>query len=421
MRVLIIGGGVIGTTTAYFLSEAGHQVTLIDRRSALAAEGSFANGGMLHAGSTEPWNSPTAVRQLIRWIGREDSPLLLRPAHIPFFLSWGLNFLRYSRPAHHHRHARINARLAAYSQRQMRSLRERTALAYDDTQHGIVKIFRDAKALRHALAASQLVADLGIPFQSLNTDALIELEPALADIRAELVGGIYYPADEAGDACLFTQRLGKLAADNGVEIRLGETVRRIVGSSAGITHVRTDRSVLSADCYILAAGVDAPRLAYPLGIKLPIEPVKGYSATLPANGLPGVPHIPLIDDDRRIVITRLGDRLRVAGTAEFAGYDRTIRSRRVAMVIRQSLATLPRYAASVDTRQAQRWACLRPMTPDGPPILGRTPVPNLLLNVGAGYLGWTFAAGAARIVADLVDDRTPEIDLEGLTLERYLA
>lgn len=417
----MIGGGVIGTTTAYFLTEAGHDVTLVERNADLAAEGSHSNGGMLHASHTEPWNTPAAIGQFLRWIGREESPLLLRPGQIPNLIGWGLGFLRYSQPRHHERNTRVNARLAVYSQRMMDHVRTQTGLEYDQDERGIVKIYRDRKDFDRSVAASALTESLGVRFATLDADQLIELEPALADVRAELVGGIHYPDDESGDACLFTRRLGQWAADNGATLRLGETVQRIEGGADGIRRVVTDRGELTADRYVLAAGVEAPRLARPLGLHLPIKPVKGYSATLPAEGRPAVPDVPIIDEGNKVVITRLGQRLRVAGTAEFAGFDRDIRRERVDIVVRQALSNFPRYAETVTAADAEPWACLRPMTKDGPPLLGPTPIPGLYLNTGPGHLGWTFAAGAGRVVSDLVSDRKPEIDLDGLTVARYRA
>ncbi|HKJ95236.1 MAG TPA: D-amino acid dehydrogenase [Gammaproteobacteria bacterium] len=419
LRTLVIGGGVIGATTAYFLSEAGHDVTVVDRGPSLAAECSFANGGMLHASHTEPWNTPEAIGQLLRWIGREDSPLLLRPGQIPNLIGWGLGFLRYSRASHHERNTRVNARLAVYSQQVMDDIRAREDIAYDHQTAGIVKIFRDPAELDAARQASEMIRGTGVDFDMLDTEGVLALEPALEDIRRELVGGVFYPRDESGDCRIFSEELGRLVHRRGADIRLGETVRRLEGDGRGVTGVVTDRGTLTADRYVLAAGVDAPLLVKPLGFRLPIKPVKGYSATLTVAGLPGAPTMPIIDEGRKLVITRLGGRLRVAGTAEFAGYDYTIHRARVEAVLRQALLNLPTLAAEVDVAQAEPWACLRPMTVDGPPLLGASPVSNLFLNTGAGHLGWTFAAGAGRVVADIVSDREPEIDMDGLTLQRY--
>ncbi len=419
MKVLVIGGGVTGITTAYYLARDGHQVTLLERGAALAGDCSYANGGMLHVSHTEPWNSPDVFRQMARWLGRENAPLRLRPSQLPKLIGWGLGFLRYSQPHHHRRSLRLNTALALYSRQQLKELRAATGIRYDDCQQGIVKIFRDRQVLEKARRVSAELEAMGLCHQTLSITRLIELEPALADVRHALAGGIYYPDDEAGDCHLFCQRLGALAVKLGVDLRLSEQVIALTRSAEGIASVRTDRAVLTADRYVLAAGVDSPLLSRQLGLKLPIRPVKGYSATLPAAGLPGVPRIPIIDEEHKIVITRLGDQLRLAGTAEFAGHDRSIPSARVQAMLRQGLTNLPRYAAAVDSASAGSWACLRPMTMDGPPILGASALPNLFLNTGAGHLGWTFAAGSARAVADLVGERRPQLDLAPYSYARF--
>ncbi|MFB4203934.1 D-amino acid dehydrogenase 1 [wastewater metagenome] len=419
MHVLVIGGGLMGVSTAYYLVEAGHRVTLVERQPELAAEGSHSNGGMLHASHTEPWNTPEAIRQFLQWIGREESPLLLRPGQIPNLIGWGLGFLRYSRTHHHERNTRVNTRLAVYSQRLMAGIREATGLEYDADHRGILKIFRDRREYEHALAGSALTESLGVRFERLGTDEVIGVEPTLADVAGDIVGGIHYPDDESGDARRFVEGLGEWLRGQGAELRLGESVQRIDGGADGIAGVVTDRDTLTADAYVLASGVDAPAHVRPLGVNLPIRPVKGYSATLPVDGDAGAPRVPIIDEGNKVVITRLGERLRVAGTAEFAGMDRSVRERRVEIVVRQALSNFPAYASRVERSAAEPWACLRPMTKDGPPILGDSGVPGLFLNVGPGHLGWTFAAGAGRVVADCVIGRDPEIDMQGLTLARY--
>nr|WP_269593435.1 D-amino acid dehydrogenase [Nitrococcus mobilis] len=419
MKVLVIGGGVIGTTTAWCLRQDGHEVTVLDRASTLAAEGSFANGGMLHASHTEPWNTPAAIRQLLRWVGRENSPLLLRLSQLPHLIGWGMGFLRYSQPHYHRRNTRINTRLARYSQQMTRLIRKQTGIRYDEAQRGIIKIFRSRRELDKAALTAALTAELGVRHKILDVPETLALEPALLGICKELVGAIYYPDDESGDACLFTRRLGELAQRQGVCFELRTQVQSMELKGGSIHHLLTSRGIRQADCYVLAAGADAPLLAEPLGIHLPIRPVKGYSASLPVSGCSGVPRVPIIDERHKVVMTQLGERLRIAGTAEFAGYDYSIRTQRVRIIIEQALSNLPQLAASVDRDSASSWACLRPLTVDGPPILGRTPVPNLLLNVGSGHLGWTFAAGCAYALADILNGRRPALDLDGLTLARY--
>lgn len=419
MHITVIGGGLVGITTAWYLLDSGHSVTLVDRAPELASEASHANGAMLHASHTEPWNTPQALGQLLRWIGRENSPLLLRPTAIPSLVGWGVGFLRYSRAHHHARNTAVNARLAVYSLRLMRELEDRVAIDYTQQHAGILKIFRSEAEMQTAHTSSALMADAGVRHEALSPAAVSDYEPALADIEGDLAGGFFYPDDASGDARIFCQRLGEAAVERGLTLRLGESVRDLRVEAGRLQTIETDHGTIDADAFVLATGAEAPRLARQVGVRLPIRPVKGYSATLPVGGIEAAPALPIIDDGRKIVITRLGDQLRIAGTAEFTGYDRTIRPQRVRTVLEQGLANFPALTAQIDASAAEQWACLRPMTIDGPPILGESGVSGLYLNTGAGHLGWTFAAGAGRVVADMIDGRTPAIDLAGLTLNRY--
>lgn len=419
MRIVVIGAGVMGTTTAYFLAEAGHQVTVVDRAPEPAAECSFANGAMLHASHTEPWNSPAAIGQLLRWIGREDSPLLLRPSQIPSLVGWGLGFLRHSLPARHRASTLVNTRLAVYSQQVLDQLLSRLSLDFDHRPCGILKVFRSAAELDAAARVSELIASRGVRFELVDAARMVELEPAFAPVRDQLEGGIFYPDDAVGDTQAFTAALARRARELGAEFRMDTVVRGLNLGPQGVGEALTEAGPLAAERFVLAAGAQAGRLARPLGLRLPIRPVKGYSATLPRAGLPGAPVQPYIDDARKVVVTPLGEQLRLAGTAEFAGFDDAVNERRVGTVMRQALELLPEYRAAVAGTAPTPWACLRPMTVDGPPILGPTRLPNLFLNAGSGHLGWTFAAGAGRLVADLVIGREPELDLEGLTLTRF--
>jgi len=420
LKVAIIGGGLSGVTTAWFLVQEGHEVVLVDRAPALASECSFANGGLLHAGHAAPWNSPHLMRTALRSIGRRDSPLALHLLRVPAMLGWGVGFLRCSRQRHYARSARAATRLAVYSLEVMRSLRAAAGIDYDHASAGILKIFRARTELDAALAVSRLVEDLGVPFEVLEGAEAASREPALADVASELAGAIYYPGDESGDPCLFARRHGEAAARQGAELRLGCGVLRIAGGPAGIDALITEQGRVQADCYVLAAGVDAPRLAAPLGLRLPIQPVKGYSATVALDADDGAPRIPVIDDSSKVVMTCLGGRLRIAGFAEFGARDARVCPRKVALIVDRALQTLPRLAAAVRReRDMSSWGCMRPVTVDGPPILGASPVPGLFLNVGGGHVGWTFAAGAGRFVADAICGREPAIEPEGLTFSRF--
>lgn len=418
MRIVVIGGGVIGTTTAYWLARDGHAVTLIERGHELAAEGSFANGGMLHASHGEPWNSPQAVRQFLAWIGREDSPLLLRPSRLPHLARWGLAFLRNSTLRRHRAATHANTRLARYSLSLMADIQADTGLAYDAAQTGIAKLFWTPGELAAAMRESELLQELGIPYLRWSTDELIAREPALGPIAHRLAGALYYPDDRTGDACLFTRGLGEHCRRRGVTVLTGTVVRRLERRGRRIAAVVTDVGELEAEHVVLANGPEAPWLARSLGLRLPIEPVKGYSITIDGRGLDGLPRLPLIDDRHKVVATPLGQRLRVAGTAEFAGHDTAIRPRRIQLLLTQLGALLPQQAAMLAAAPRRDWACLRPMTPDGVPVIGASGLDNLWLNVGAGHMGWTFAAGMGRMLADLLAGRPTALPPEPYRADR---
>jgi D-amino-acid dehydrogenase len=418
MRIVVIGGGVVGTTTAYWLARDGHEITLLERSAELAAEGSFANGGMLHASHGEPWNSPQAIRQLLAWIGREDSPLLLRPGRLPWLLRWGAAFLRNSTPARHHAAALANTRLARYSQALMADIRADADPSYAAARSGIAKLFWNAKDLAAAVRFSDVLQEIGVPYRRWSTAELVRHEPALAANAHRLAGALYYPDDETGDTCLFTRGLGDHCRRIGVTIRTGTPVRRLERSGKRIAAVVTEDDRLVPDQVVLASGPEAPRLTRPLGLRLPIEPVKGYSVTIDGRGIDGLPRLPLIDDRHKVVATPLGERLRAAGTAEFTGFDTSINERRIQLLLAQLGAILPQHAARLPTAPRTDWACLRAMTPDGVPIIGPSPIENLWLNVGAGHMGWTLAAGMGRLLADLLAGRPPALASAPYSFER---
>ena len=420
MKVLVLGAGVIGTTTAYFLARDGHEVTLVDRRPDVAQETSFANGGIIHISLVDPWNAPGVALKLLRWLGREDSPLLLRPGALPGMLGWGLAFLRNSTAARHRRHTLVNLRLALYSAKVLRQLRAETDLAYDHAEQGLTKLFRDPQELEHAVAFSRLLEPHGVAHRVLDRAEILALEPALEAGGKGIVGAVLFPDDETGDARMFTRAVADLAEAAGAELRLGTSVEAIEAAGDRITGVRTGAGRLSADAYVLALGSYSPLLARPLGLRLPIYPVKGYSLTAPLDGWNAAPRLPIVDEALKVGLIPLGDRLRIAGSAEFGGYDSTPQARRADYVWRNAVQVYPELARHVDRAAIQPWAGLRPMTADGPPILGATRFANLFLNTGHGHLGWTMACGSARAVADVVSGRSPEIDLDGLTAARFV-
>jgi len=420
VHVVVIGGGLMGTTTAYYLLELGHRVTLIDRCDELAAEGSHANAGILHAGHAEPWNTWAAVGQLARSLVRPDGALRLKPKCLPSLTAWGTRFLWHCRRSSHDAVTEANTRLAAWSLELTEELRRASGIAFDGAQHGSLRIFRDHGSFEAARATATAVERLGVRSSVLDADAAVEREPALADIRGELVGALHYRDDAQGDAARFTRGLGEIIRRAGAELRLGETVRHLEGSaSGGVTGVVTNAGVLRGDRFVLANGVDAPALARPLGVRLPIEPVKGYSATVTLDPSAPAPRMPIIDDDRQVVMGRLGERLRFTGMAELAGFDRSIRPQLIEHIISEGLADFPRLASHIDRTAAQHWACLRPVSADGAPLIGATGVANLFVNAGAGHLGWTFAAGAGRLAAEAVAQHAPTLSLPRTSARRF--
>lgn len=410
MKFVVIGGGLAGVPTAWYLQQHGHEVTVLDRAERLAGEGSYANGAILHAGNAEPWNSPAVAGQLLRWLGREDSPLLLRARAVPQLLGWGLRFLWHSRRGAYEQSWRANTALAVYSQRCMDDLAAAADGGWDQAHNGSLKVYRDQRSLDEAQRGAAVLGELGVEVRMLDAAGALATEPALRGGGDDIQGAAWFPDDQSGDPHRFCQRLGERFTARGGDLRLGVSVNSLTMSGGRLTGVDTDAGRFEADRYVLAAGADAPLLVRPLGLHLPIRPVKGYSATLPVGDRSGAPQTPIIDHDRKVVFTRLGDRLRVAGMAEFTGFDRRVHDRRVAAVMDTALAGLPEYRAALDYADAEPWACLRPLSADGRPYIGPTPLPNLFLNTGAGHLGWTVAAGAGHMAADMAVGAAPELD-----------
>ena len=412
----MLGGGVIGVTSAYYLARAGHEVSLIERRDSCGLETSFANGGQISAGHAAPWASPEAPLELLRSLGREDAPLIFRLKADPRMWAWGLRFLRNCTARRHAANRGRMLRLGAYSRQALVELRQEVDLDYDAQARGILNIFRDERGLADAAGHAAGAQAEGGHIEVADADRCREIEPALEGSPAAITGGIYYPDDESGDAYKFTDGLAQVCAGLGVNFAYATAVNGLTANGGRIMGVDTSAGPMSADLYVMALGSYSARLAAPLGVRLPIYPVKGYSATLPLRGHNRAPLVSVIDAERMVVVGRLGDRLRVAGTAEIAGYDLTLNPVRARAVLDAALSIFP---AAGDAADAEYWTGLRPMTADGPPIIGATRYANLFLNTGHGSLGWTMACGSALILADLVAGHRPAIDFDGLTLDRY--
>lgn len=417
MKVIVLGAGVVGTTTAWYLAEAGHQVTVIDRQPSAGMETSFANGGQISPCHAEPWANPAVLLKLAKWLGREDAPLVFRfKRWDPALWAWGLRFLANCPPGRTEINTARTLRVALYSRTCLQQLRPQLGLKYDHLTRGILHVYTEGTDFDHAVAAAQTMAKYGLDRQVQTPEQCCAVEPALTAASPKLAGGIYTPDDESGDAHLFTQELAAKALAAGVEFQWNTTITAIEKSGDSIDAVVTDKGRVTGDAYVLALGSFSPLMVHSLGLNLPIVPAKGYSLTVPVGEHLGAPTVSITDDARKIVLTRLGQRLRIAGTAEMAGWDLSMTELRWRMQLDRAQELFP---DGGDYDRAEPWAGLRAVTPDSVPILGPTPMKNLWLNTGHGTLGWTMACGCGRILADLISGKTPEISLDGLSMDRF--
>ncbi|MEH6415938.1 D-amino acid dehydrogenase [Pseudomonas sp. CGJS7] len=416
MKVLILGSGVIGTTAAYYLAKAGHEVEVIDRQSAPAMETSYANAGEVSPGYSAPWAGPGVPLKAIKWLLMRHRPLVIRPELDPALLRWCLAMLRNCTSARYRINKARMVRLAEYSRDCLRELREDTGIAYDARQQGTLQLFRTQRQLDDSGKDIEILRESGVAFELLDRAGYVRHEPALDLVKHKFVGGLRLPGDETGDCFKFTQNIAVLAQALGAKFRFGVDIQGLERDGGELRSVRTDAGELRADAYLLALGSYSPLLLAPLGIRIPVYPVKGYSLTLPISDARYAPESTIMDETHKVAVTRLGDRIRVGGTAELAGYDRRLHESRRRTLNHVVADLFPRGG---DPAQAEFWTGLRPMTPDGTPLLGASGLGKLFLATGHGTLGWTMAAGTGRVIADLIGGRQAEISLEGLGLERY--
>ena len=412
MKIAVLGAGVVGVTSAWYLARAGHEVTLVERQAAAGMETSFANGGQISISHAEPWANPATPKQVLKWFGREDSPMLFRLRADPYQWAWGLAFLRECLPARTRANAAQIAAINRYSRAQLLALRAETGIEYEQQTRGILRFYQDDRALDEAVEAADFERLHGFDLRVLSAQECVALEPALSACPEPVVGGVWAAADESGDAHRFTQELARLCAGRGVEFRYGRRIQAIETEGGRVQGVRLDGGeTLAADAYVVALGSYSPLLLRPLGISIPVYPLKGYSITLPL--LPGdvAPLVSLTDSAHKLVLSRLGDRLRVAGTAELAGYDTAINEVRCRAIVRRTFELFPQAGRP---QEAQFWAGLRPATPGGVPCIGRTRYPNLYLNTGHGTLGWTMSCGSGAAIADIVSGKKLETDFRFL-------
>jgi D-amino-acid dehydrogenase len=431
MRVAVLGAGILGVTSAWYLREAGHEVVVIDRRDAAGMETSFANGGQVSVCHAEPWANPSAPIKILKWLARDDAPLLFRLRMDPAQWSWGLRFLYECAPWRTRENIERILALCFYSRKVLQQLRRDTGIEYDHLARGILHFYTDAAEYRGAVEATAMMRAHGLDRAVKSVEEAVAIEPALAQVRAKMVGATFTPSDESGDALKFTQRLASLAAAKGVEFRYGCTITGLRAAHGAVHGVAVESrgpspisgtdpgfsgngacprfsETITADAYVVALGSYSPLLTRPLGLWLPVYPAKGYSATLAITNPEAAPTVSLTDDGHKMVFSRLGGRLRLAGTAELSGYSTDLNPLRCESLVRRAREVFPDAA---DYAHPEFWTGLRPATPSNVPLVGKTRIGRLFLNTGHGTLGWTMGAGSGKAIADIISGRKPEVQL----------
>ena len=418
MRVVVVGGGVIGVTTAYYLAEAGHEVVVYDRQKGPAQETSYANAGEISSGYASPLAAPGAPLRALKWMLRKDSPFVFKPSLDPIFWRWLAQMLRNCTAERYQANKALMMPLAEYSRDMLRVLRQATGISYDEGSHGTLQLFRSQEQLDRAAADTSVLDRFQVPYEILDAAGCISAEPGLAAARDRLSGGLRLPDDETGDCRLFAERLAELCASRGVVFKYNTRVQAFPHWGGKVHRIVTSEGVTDGDAFVLAAGSYSERFMRKLHQRVPVYPLKGYSLTIPVVDGQAAPVSTVIDETNKVAITRLGDRIRIGGTLEMSGFDVTLREERRALLERSLHQLFP---GADNLRDASFWCGLRPMTSDGPPIVGRTKLSNLFINTGHGMLGWTMACGSAKILADTISGRQPEIEADGLGPQRYWA
>jgi D-amino-acid dehydrogenase len=412
---LVLGSGVVGVTTAYYLARAGHDVTVLDRQPGPALETSFANAGQISPGYASPWAAPGIPLKAFKWLFQRHAPLAIRPDGSLFQLQWMWEMYRNCDAGRYAVNKERMVRLAEYSRDCIRQLRQDTGIAYEGRQQGTLQLFRTQAQFDGAAKDIEVLRDAGVPFEVLASDQLAQAEPALAHVRDKLVGGLRLPNDETGDCQLFTARLTQMARDLGVRFEFDTEIQRLEVVNGEVAAVHTNKGMFGAERYVLALG-SYSRLLLRDWFPVPVYPLKGYSLTVPIVDGAKAPVSTILDETYKIAVTRFDDRIRVGGMAEIAGYSKVLNPAR-----RETLELVVNdlFPGGGDVKNATFWTGLRPMTPDSTPIVGATPLRNLFLNTGHGTLGWTMACGSASVIADLVGGRTPAIPAADLAVFRY--
>ena len=416
MRVLVLGGGVIGVSSAWYLAQAGHEVVVVDRQPVVARETSFANAGQVSPGYASPWAAPKVPLKAVKWLLSRHAPLAIKPTLDPHQYLWLAQMLRNCTSARYSVNKARMVRLAEYSRDCMIELRATTGIGYEERQLGTLQLFRTQAQLEDAAKDIAVLREYGVPYELLDRAGTIAVEPGLAHAGVPITGGLRLPHDETGDCEIFTRKLADMARAAGVEFRMCAQVEAIEHQGGRVTGVRIDGAVETADRYVVALGSYSAPIVRPLGLDLPVYPLKGYSLTVPIIDQARAPVSTVLDETYKIAVTRFDDRIRVGGMAEVSGFDLSLSPRRRA-TLEKVINEL--YPGAGDVPAAELWTGLRPATPDSTPVVGATPYRNLYLNTGHGTLGWTMAAGSGRYLADLMSSRQPQISTEGLDIGRY--
>ncbi|MES3024249.1 MAG: D-amino acid dehydrogenase [Pseudomonadota bacterium] len=415
MRIVILGSGVIGVTTAYYLAKAGHEVTVLDRQPGPALETSFANAGQISPGYASPWAAPGIPLKAIGWMLKRHAPLSITPDGSAFQLQWMWQMLRNCTAERYAVNKERMVRLAEYSRDCFKELRDESGITYESRQRGTMQLFRTEAQFHSAEKDIKVLQDSGVPFELLTRDQLAQAEPALANVKQKLVGALRLPNDETGDCQLFTTRLAAMAGELGVRFRYGVPIDRLAVSGNTITGVHCGAELVQADAYVVALGAYSTTLLKPL-VEIPVYPLKGYSITVPIVNAQAAPVSTILDETYKIAVTRFDDRIRVGGMAEIAGFDLRLNPRRRATL---EMVVNDLFPGAGDVAKASFWTGLRPMTPDGTPIVGRTGLNNMFINTGHGTLGWTMSCGSAQMLADIISAKRPAIRFDDLGVARY--
>ena len=416
MRVMVLGSGVIGTASAYYLARACFEVVVVDRQPAPALETSFANAGQVSPGYASPWAAPGVPLKAIKWLLQKHAPLAIKLTGDVDQYLWMTQMLLNCTSARYAVNKERMVRLSEYSRDCLDELRAETGIAYEGRQLGTTQLFRTQAQLDNAAKDIAVLQQSGVPFELLDRAGIARVEPALAGVTGKLAGALRLPNDQTGDCQVFTTKLAEMARQLGVEFRFGQNIQQLEFAGDQINGVLIDGKLETADRYVLALGSYSPQLLKPLGIKAPVYPLKGYSLTVPITDASMAPTSTILDETYKVAITRFDDRIRVGGMAEIAGFDLSLNPKRRATL---EMITNDLYPQGGDLQRAEFWTGLRPTTPDGTPIVGATPYRNLFLNTGHGTLGWTMACGSGRLLADLIARKRPQISAAGLDISRY--